>query len=140
MKRLTKTQTEKKFATLLLDAIDEAFLSMGQNVMFSIFFSLETKFALPKQDIPDRIEDFTSAIRKIFGNAAAPLEILIVKCLNEKIKCNCKWVGPTWLVPELTLEKYLKLAQLSLENSGKKSEVADFEVMLNEGETPEQET
>lgn len=137
---MTKTQTEKKFAVLLLEAIDEALNALGQNVKFSVYFSLEAKFALPKQDIPDRTEDFTDAIRKIFGNAAAPLEILIMKCLNEKIKANCRWVGPTWLVPELTLEKYLKLAQLSFENEGKKNEVADFEVMLNEGETPEQET
>ncbi|MEM2103149.1 MAG: hypothetical protein QXM22_06520 [Candidatus Bathyarchaeia archaeon] len=137
---MAKTKTEKKFAALLLEALDEAFLALGQTTRFSIYFSLETKFSLPKQDIPDRIEDFANALRKIFGNAAAPLEILIMKSLNEKIKCNCKWVGPKWLVPDLTLEKYLKLAQLSLENSGRKNEVTDFEVMLNEGETPEQET
>jgi hypothetical protein len=140
MKRLAKTKTEKKFAALLLEALDEAFLALGQTTRFSIYFSLETKFALPKQDIPDRIEDFADALRKIFGNAAAPLEILIMKSLNEKIKCNCKWVGPNWLVPDLSLEKYLKLAQMSLEKSYKKNEVADFEVVLNEGEIPEQET
>jgi hypothetical protein len=139
MKRLAKTKTEKKFAALLLEALDEAFLALGQNVKFSVYFYLETKFSLPRQDIPDRIEDFTEGLRKIFGNAAAPLEILIMKSLNKKIECICQWVGPSWLVPDLTLEKYLKIAQLSIDKSQGKNEVVDFEVLLNEAELPEQE-
>ena len=31
MKRLAKTKTEKKFAVMLLDAIDVAFTALGQN-------------------------------------------------------------------------------------------------------------
>ena len=139
MKYLAKTKTEKVFGALLLESIDQAFSTLGQNVKLSIYFHLETKFALPKQDIPDRIEDFSNAVDKIFGKASVPLEILIMKCLNEKIKGNYQWVGPKWLVPELTLEKYLKIARLSIENPGKTS-ISAMEVMLNEGESPRQET
>jgi hypothetical protein len=138
MKRLAKTKTEKIFGALLLESIDQAFSTLGQNVKLSIYFHLETKFALPKRDIPDRIEDFTSAVQKIFGKGSAPLEILIMKFLNEKIRCNYEWVGPKWLVPELTLEKYLKMAKLSIENKVKIS-ISDMEILLNE-ESPQQET
>jgi hypothetical protein len=139
MKRLAKTKTEKVFGALLLESIDQAFSTLGENVKFSIYFHLETKFALPKQDIPDRIEDFTNAVQKIFGQASAPLEILIMKFLNEKIRCHYEWVGPKWLIPELSLEKYLKIARLCLEKSGKVS-ISEMEVLLNEEDLPEQET
>jgi hypothetical protein len=135
MKGLSKTETEKKFATILLDAIDEAFTTLGSNVKLSIYFNLETKFLIPKQDIPDRIADFTSALEKIFGQASRSLEILIMKRLNQRVQCNYKWQGPKWLVPDLTFEKYVKLLQLSLEDKG---EIGDVEVLLDAGEKPQQ--
>ncbi len=134
---LAKTKTEKKFAVILLDAIDVAFTALGQNVKTSIYFHLENKFGLPKQDIPDRVEDFTDALDRIFGQASTPLEILIMKNLNEKVNCNYKWVGPKWLVPDLTFEKYLKLVKLCMEGEGK---TGDIEVLLDDGAKPDQKS
>jgi len=128
---------ETKFATILLDSIDEALSSLGQNVKVSVYFHLESKFSVPRQDIPDRIEDFSNALEQIFGQASRQLEILIIKHLHQKINLNYKWAGPNWLVPNLTFEKYVKLARLSIEGSGKTGKV---EVMLDEGEKPKQET
>lgn len=110
---------EVKFATILLDSIDEALSALGQNVKLSIYFHLETKFSVPKQDIPDRIEDFSNALEQIFGQASRQLEILIMKHLHQKINLNYRWAGPNWLVPNLTFEKYIKLARLSVEGPGK---------------------
>ena len=78
-------KTEKKYGEILLDAINTAFSSLGQNVKTSIYFHLETKFGLPKQDIPDRTDDFIEALERIFGGASRQLEILIMKNLNEKV-------------------------------------------------------
>ena len=128
---------EVKFATILLDSIDEALSSLGQNVKVSIYFHLENKFSVPKEDIPDRIEDFSNALEQIFGQASKQLEILIIKHLHQKINLNYKWAGPNWLVPNLTFEKYVKLARLSVESSGK---TGNIEVMLDEGEKPKQKT
>jgi hypothetical protein len=128
---------ETKFATILLDSIDEALSSLGQNVKVSVYFHLENKFSVPRQDIPDRIEDFSNALEQIFGQASRQLEILIIKHLHQKINLNYKWAGPNWLVPNLTFEKYVKLARLSVEGSGKTGKV---EVMLDEGEKPKQKT
>jgi hypothetical protein len=122
---------------VLLDAIDTAFSALGQNVKVSIYFNLEAKFGLPKQDIPDRISDFSDALDKIFGQAARSLEILIMKYLNDKVKCNYSWVGPKWLVPDLTFEKYIKLVRISVQDSGRPGEV---EVLFDGYQRPEQET
>ena len=46
-------------------------------------------------------------------------------------------MGPNWLVPNLTFEKYIKLARLTVEGSDKTGAV---EVALDEGEKPKQET
>ncbi len=134
---MAKTKTEKKFAVILLDSIDEAFSALGKKVQVSIYFHLETKFALPKQDIPDRSDDFLDALEQIFGQATRQVEILIMKSLNKKVKCNYEWTGPKWLVPELTFEKYVKLIRLCIEDSGENGMV---EVLLDNGEKIEQKT
>ena len=133
---MAKTKKEKEFDGILLEAIDEALLSLGQNVQMSIYFHLETKFGLPKQFIPDRVSDFSNAIEKIFGPASKKIEILIMKFLNEKIKCSYEWVGPNWLVPDITFEGYIKMATLCVQ-SGKTGVV---EVAVNDGEKAEQES
>ncbi len=132
---MAKTKKESKFDAVLLDAIDTAFSALGQNVKFAIYFNLESKFGLAKQDIPDRITDFSDALDKIFGQAARSLEILIMKYLNDKVKCNYEWVGPKWLVPDLTFEKYIKLVRISVEDSGKTGEV---EVLFDGYQKPKQ--
>ena len=137
MTNLAKTKNETKFDAVLLEAIDTAFSALGQNVKFSLYFNLETKFNLPKQDIPDRIDDFSTALDQIFGQAARSLEILIMKYLNDKVKCSYKWVGPKWLVPDLTFEKYIKLVRISVEDSGK---TGDIEVLLDGYQKAEQRT
>lgn len=112
---MAKTKKKSKFDAILLDAIDSAFTALGPNIKFSLYFNLHTKFSLPKEEIPGRIEDFTRAIETIFGQAAKPLEILIIKFLNDKVQCNYEWVGPNWLVPDLTFEEYVELARKSTE-------------------------
>jgi hypothetical protein len=137
MTNLAKSKNETKFDAVLLDAIDTAFSALGQNVKLSIYFNLEAKFGLPKQDIPDRINDFSNALDQIFGQAARSLEILIMKYLNDKVKCSYKWVGPKWLVPDLTFEKYIKLVRISVEDSGR---TKDIEVLFDGYQKAEQRT
>jgi len=111
---LPKPKIHQKFKDILLESIDEAFSNLGENVRISIYFHLETKFSLSKKEIPTRIKDFSDALEKIFGQASKQLEILIMSYLNKKVKVNYKWVGPKWLVPELTFEEYIKLVKKSI--------------------------
>jgi hypothetical protein len=132
LKRKTfERKLEKKFNDILLESIDKAFLTLGESSKSAIYFYLESKFAISRQDIPDRVHDFSDALEQIFGLAARQLEILIMKCLNEKIECTYDWVGPKWLIPDLTFSKYIKLLELCFMDKKKNLEV---EVLLDSGE------
>jgi hypothetical protein len=122
-RKIGERKGEKKFNDILLDSIDKAFLTLGENSKSAIYFHLEKKFSISRQDIPDRVCDFSDAIEQIFGLAARQLEILIMKCLNEKIECTYNWVGPKWLIPDLTFAKYVKLLELCFEDKKQNVEV-----------------
>jgi len=120
---LNRNDANKKFETILLEAIDEAFSILGERVKVSLYFHLEDKFTIPKQDIPYRIDDFSDTLEQIFGAAATSIQILIMKKLNEKITCNYKYSGPSWLIPELTFRQYIELLRLSYEDERKTREL-----------------
>ena len=117
-----------EFSQILIESIDEAFLTLGENAKSSMYFYLETKFAISKQDIPKRIDDFSDALEQIFGMAALQIEILIMKFLNKRVDCTYKWVGPKWLVPDLTFTKYVILMKLCCEEPEKNGNI---EVIFN---------
>ena len=127
---MTGKNYSKKFDAILLEAIDEAFSSLGEKSKSAVYSYLENMFLIPKKDIPYRLEDFSENLREIFGLASKHLEILIMKNLNRKISCSYKWKGPRWLVPELTFRQYVELSRVHFESKGKigKLEVCiDFE-------------
>jgi hypothetical protein len=134
---MDKSKCENKFNAIILESIDDAFLTLGKNARSSLYFHLETKFAISKQDIPKRVDDFSDALEQIFGFAAKNLEILIMKFLNKKVNCAIDWAGPTWLVPDLTFAKYVKLLEFWFETTKKIDEV---EVRIDVGERQEQQT
>ena len=114
--QLKRNEGNKKFEAIVLEAVDEAFSTLGESVKVSIYFHLEHKFIIPKQDIPYRIDEFSDVLERIFGNAAKHLEILIIKKLHKKIACFYKWDGPSWLVPDLTFRQYVELLKLCYED------------------------
>jgi hypothetical protein len=132
---LSKRNSEKEFSQILVESIDEAFLTLGETAKSSMYFYLETKFAIPKQDIPKRVDDFSDALEQIFGMAARQIEILIMKCLNQRVDCSYVWVGPKWLVPDLTFTKYVILMRICCEETGNNSNI---EVNFNEEAEQEQ--
>ena len=74
-----------KFEKILLESIDEGLDCLGEPAKQAIYFQLKNKYALNKQDIPDRIKIFTKAIEDIFQTGALLLEIKIMKILFNKI-------------------------------------------------------
>jgi hypothetical protein len=133
---LSRNNGRKKFETVLLEAIDDAFSSLGQSVKAPIYFHLEHKFIIPKQDIPYRIDDFSAALERIFGVAAKHLEILIMRKLNEKITCSYEWEGPNWLVPDLTFKQYVELSRMCYDDNVLKA--GEVEVWVNAEEKQKQ--
>jgi len=73
------------FEKLLLEAVDEGLSSLCSSSKQTIYFLLENTFNISRRDIPSKIEEFADALEKIFGFGAKPIEILIIKRLNEKV-------------------------------------------------------
>jgi hypothetical protein len=128
---LNRTDTRKKFEVILMEAIDEALLTLGESIKTAIYFHLEYNLVIPKQDIPFRVDDFSDALERIFGIAAKQLEILIMKKLHQKVTCFYKWSGPRWLIPNLTFSEYVELVRLCYED---KEEIGKLEVCVDAGE------
>ncbi|MGE5187589.1 MAG: hypothetical protein ACM3JE_01025 [Betaproteobacteria bacterium] len=133
---MTDLRKELEFNKILLEAIDEALLSLGELAKTSFYLYLQNEFELPRYQIPSRIIDFVDGLEKIFGHAALQLQILIMKCLNRKVEGSYEWSGPSWLVPDLTFTKYVKLMQLYFTAE---DNTEDLEVLLDAGERKEQE-
>src|SRR5208283_5300834 len=81
-----RTSRKRKFNKLLLEAIDEALSSFGEDSKTAIYYRLEKAFDIRKQEIPSRINDFSIALEKLFGVGARHLEISFMKSLYAKIK------------------------------------------------------
>jgi len=77
--------TEKTFQKLFLEAVDSAFSSLGDSAKQSIYFHLENKFKIARNEIPRRLKDFEDGLEKIFGAGNRFLEVLIMKKLYEKL-------------------------------------------------------
>lgn len=99
----------KAFDKLLLEAIDEALASLGDSAKQSIYFHLEDKFKISRNEIPQRIEDFADGLEKIFGLGARFIEILIMKQLHERIGRPLEWDESK----ELVFVKYIAVAKRS---------------------------
>jgi len=76
------------FEEQLLEAIDEAFSSIGEGCRQAIYYHLEKKYKLAKQNIPSQIEKFSEAIERIFDVGAKVLEIRIINNLYRKMECS----------------------------------------------------
>jgi len=75
----------RAFDELLLIAIDEALFSLGESAKQAIYFHIENKFGVARNEIPENLEEFQAGLEKIFGAGARFIEILIMKNLYAKI-------------------------------------------------------
>lgn len=71
--------------------MDDAFCTLGESARKAIYFHLETKFGIAKNDIPSNLKKFDDGMQKIFGPGANFLEILIMRKLHEKTGQPVEW-------------------------------------------------
>ncbi len=135
-KNIGNNINRKKFESVLLESIDEAFSTLGENVKRVIYFHLTEKFMITKQEIPSKIEDFSDALEKIFGSGARKLEILVIAKLHDKISCDYKWKGPNWLVPDLTFKQYVELSKSYYEDT---TQIVQIEVLVDAEEQKQEQ-
>ena len=98
----------RDFDKLLLNAIDEALTSLGESVKQSIYFHIENKFCVARNDIPESLQDFQGGLEKIFGTGAQFIEILIMKNLHSRIGLPLKMENE-----QLEFVKYVDAAKES---------------------------
>jgi len=106
----------REFEKVLIEAIDNAFSSLGESAKQAIYFHLQERFKIAKNDIPYHIEDFADGLEKIFGLGARFIEILIMKNLYGKIGESLEWNESK----ELVFVEYLAAAKRTF---SKKNEV-----------------
>jgi hypothetical protein len=92
----TTSSVDKKpsrlvFEQLVNETIDNVFSSLGTACRQAIYDYLEKKYELKKNDVADRIIEFSEALEQIFGHAAALLEIQIMKKLYRKVPQFKHW-------------------------------------------------
>jgi hypothetical protein len=82
---MVETLASKDFQKIILEAIEEGLAYLGESPKQAIFFHLENTFNLRVSNIPQNLEEFKEALRKIFGPGALYLERLILERLCRKL-------------------------------------------------------
>ncbi|MGB9671541.1 MAG: hypothetical protein ACPL0C_06620 [Candidatus Bathyarchaeales archaeon] len=75
----------KSFQKALLTAIDEGLSSLGDSPKQAILFHIELSFRVKRDEIPEKLTEFSKALEKLFGTGAVYLEKLIVKRLYSML-------------------------------------------------------
>lgn len=68
---------------MILKCIDRGLEVLGTNVKQTIYWHLESKFKVKKEEIPDKIDVFVNMLRKLFGSGARIIEEIII---SEMVK------------------------------------------------------
>ncbi len=83
---IEETRGDARFRHLLLESIDESLRNVfSEGVRQTIFYQLEDKFSLRREEVPQRVHDFEKGLTAMVGSPAAVLIRLIVRNLSAKL-------------------------------------------------------
>ena len=99
-----------KFFKDFEDSLEEALCAFGEKQKQSIYSCLDNCYGLNKQEIPNRIEDFSQAIDNIFGNAGKLIKASIMKALFKRIKKPIKIIVEN---NDLYFEDYIQSVRIT---------------------------
>jgi hypothetical protein len=113
-----KMITQRKiFDDILLEAIDECFACLGESPKNTIYFYLERKFGITKEEIPFSLTDFSVALEKMFGIGTKYLEVQFMEKLHTKIKKLQKENAFETRDPNFTFIDYVNIKRRQFEKS-----------------------
>ena len=81
------------FDSMLLEAVDEGLLALGKELRHAIYRYLEVHKGLKREELPDRLEEFSEALEGIFGYCSQFLEKAILKRLYKELGLEFKQGG-----------------------------------------------
>ncbi len=90
----------------LMEAIDEGLAVLGDGLRPMIYSHLEQHAHLPRDEIPDRLDAFSRALKETFGIAGGVIERLIARRLFAKLDLRY------WQRGEVGLVEYVENAKL----------------------------
>ncbi len=108
---MSRTQS---FGQILLDSVDEGLSVLGNEPRQAIYQYLATIHSLDREQVPDKVDEFSSGLKKALGSASRVIERLILKKLFQKI-------GSTFReVPDLEFADYVRDAKRRFEMTSTK--------------------
>jgi hypothetical protein len=75
----------------MIEAVDDGLSLLGDHSKQVLYSYLEKTSKIKKQDIPEKIEEFTNAVERIFGEGARLLEIEIMRQLYKKVEYKIEY-------------------------------------------------
>ncbi|MEM2843563.1 MAG: hypothetical protein QXZ53_06780 [Candidatus Bathyarchaeia archaeon] len=88
---------EIEFNKALLEAVDEALLALGKSVKQAIYWRLEDRYNIKKNEIPNKIEEFNKALKELFGEGAEILMKTVMKRFYNKLNLGFE-ENPNWSI------------------------------------------
>ena len=116
----SKSVIAQQFRELLIESIDEALASLGEPVKNTLYQHLNDDFKITKNNIPERMEEFSDLLHKVFGLGASRLEVRFIKNLNAKLNAaesnkESDLGSSKWIVMEMSFTQYVSDAQKEFE-------------------------
>lgn len=76
---------DAQFGSAVLGAVDDGLLVYGEEVRYALYYSVEAKYHVKREQIQDRIEDFHKAIGELCGYGGRVTERRIAKSLYSRL-------------------------------------------------------
>ena len=76
------------FNQLLLEAIDDSLSVLGEEPKEALYQYLLTMHSLNREDIPDKLGEFSGGLKKALGGASSVIQRIILRKLFQKLGSN----------------------------------------------------
>ena len=73
------------FSQLLLEAVDDSLSILGDEPKRALYQYLATMHSLQREEIPDRLEEFSTGLKKALGGASSVIQRIILRKLFQKL-------------------------------------------------------
>jgi len=73
------------FSQLLLEAIDDSLSILGDEPKMALYQYLATMHSLQREQIPDRLEEFSAGLKRALGGASSVIQRIILRKLFQKL-------------------------------------------------------
>lgn len=73
------------FKRVLIEAVDNGLLNLGESPRSAIYFHLERNLQLKREEIPEKVEKFAQGLENIFGPGSRVVVRVIAKDLYTRL-------------------------------------------------------